>query len=164
MKIAPLTAAIAENNRQYPSNAVQHVLVHSGQHYDPMLSDRFFQELGIPDPDYHLDVGSGSNVNPVGATMIDFEPVLLKERPDWVIVVGDVNATCACSLTGKKHQFRVAHIEAGLRSNNWSMPEEVNRVVTDRLSDLLFTTCRFTNENLAKEGVPAEKIAWSATS
>lgn len=158
MKIAPLAAAVAKQNRHNPGNAVQHVLVHSGQHYDPTLSERFFQELRIPDPDYHLDVGSGSHAYQVGTTMIAFEPVLLKEKPDWVIVVGDVNATCACSLTAKKHQFRVAHIEAGLRSNDWSMPEEINRVVTDRLADLLFTTCRFANENLAREGVPAERI------
>jgi UDP-N-acetylglucosamine 2-epimerase (non-hydrolysing) len=91
--------------------------------------------------------------------MIEFERVLLKEKPDWVIVVGDVNATCACALTAKKHQFRVAHIEAGLRSNDWSMPEEINRVVTDRLSDLLFTTCRFANANLAQECVPSERVA-----
>ena len=159
MKIAPLVAAVAEQNRRNPGKTVQHILVHTGQHYDPMLSDRFFHELRIPDPDYHLDIGSGSHAYQVGTTMISFEPVLLKEKPDWVIVVGDVNATCACSLTAKKHQFRVAHIEAGLRSNDWSMPEEVNRVVTDRLSDLLFTTCRFANDNLAREGVPTEKIA-----
>ena len=159
MKIAPLVAEVAEHNRQHPDAPVQHVLVHSGQHYDPMLSSDFFEELGIPSPDYHLDVGSGSHAYQVGMTMIGFEKVLLEEKPDWVIVVGDVNATCACSLTAKKHQFRVAHIEAGLRSNDWSMPEEINRVVTDRLSDLLFTTCRFADANLTLEGVVPEKIA-----
>ncbi len=159
MKIAPLVAAVATHNRQHPNAPVKHVLVHSGQHYDPTLSSRFFEELGIPDPDYHLEVGSGSHAYQVGMTMIGFETVLLKEKPDWVIVVGDVNATSACSLTAKKHQFRVAHIEAGLRSHDWSMPEEVNRVVTDRLSDLLFTTCRFANANLASEGVVPGKIA-----
>jgi UDP-N-acetylglucosamine 2-epimerase (non-hydrolysing) len=158
MKIAPLVAAVADHNRQNPQATVHHVLVHTGQHYDPMLSERFFQELGIPEPDHYLDIGSGSHAYQVGMTMIGFEPVLLSEKPDWVIVVGDVNAACACSLTAKKHQFRVAHIEAGLRSNDWAMPEEINRVVTDRLSDLLFTTCQFANENLAKEGVAAEKI------
>ena len=159
MKIAPLVAAVTAHNRQHPNATVQHVLVHSGQHYDPTLSGRFFEELGIPDPDYHLEVGSGSHAYQVGMTMIGFETVLLKEKPDWVIVVGDVNATSACSLTAKKHQFRVAHIEAGLRSHDWSMPEEVNRVVTDRLSDLLFTTCRFANANLALEGAAPDKIA-----
>ena len=158
MKIAPLVAAVGRNNGTRGANAVKHVLVHSGQHYDPALSTRFFAELGIPDPDYHLEVGSGSHAYQVGQTMIEFEKVLLAEAPDWVIVVGDVNATCACSITAKKHQFRVAHIEAGLRSNDWAMPEEINRVVTDRLSDLLFTTCRFANENLAAEGVAPERI------
>lgn len=158
MKIAPLAVAVRDHNMKWPHKPVQHVLVHSGQHYDPALSSRFFQELGIPDPDYHLEVGSGSHAYQVGTTMIAFETVLLKEKPDWVIVVGDVNATCACALTAKKHQFRVAHVEAGLRSNDWAMPEEVNRVVTDRLSDLLFTTCKFANANLAGEGVAAEKI------
>ncbi|MEO8385758.1 MAG: UDP-N-acetylglucosamine 2-epimerase (non-hydrolyzing) [Betaproteobacteria bacterium] len=159
MKIAPLSAAVAAHNRNRPGAPIRHVLVHSGQHYDPTLSSRFFRELGIPIPDYHLEVGSGSHAYQVGMTMIGFEKVLLVERPDWVIVVGDVNATSACSITAKKHQFRVAHIEAGLRSNDWSMPEEVNRVVTDRLSDVLFTTCRFANANLAREGVPSHKIA-----
>lgn len=159
MKIAPLAAAIDAHNARAPSRAVKHVLVHSGQHYDPSLSSRFFDELGIPSPDYHLEVGSGTHAYQVGTTMIEFEPVLLAERPDWVVVVGDVNATCACSLTAKKHQFKVAHIEAGLRSNDWTMPEEINRVVTDRLSDLLFTTCKFANRNLATEGVAPEKIA-----
>ncbi len=159
MKIAPLVAAVARHNAARPGAAVRHVLVHSGQHYDPALSTRFFEELGIPDPDYHLEVGSGSHAYQVGQTMIEFEKVMLAEAPDWVIVVGDVNATCACSITAKKHQFRVAHIEAGLRSNDWAMPEEINRVVTDRLSDLLFTTCRFANENLAAEGVAPERVA-----
>ncbi len=112
----------------------------------------------IPAPDHHLGVGSGSHAYQVGTTMIEFERVLLSEKPDWVIVVGDVNATCACAITAKKHQFPVAHIEAGLRSNDWSMPEEINRVVTDRLADLLFTTCRFANENLASEGTSATRI------
>ena len=159
MKIAPFCAAVAAHNDRHPDAPVRHVLVHSGQHYDASLSERFFSELGIPAPDHHLGVGSGSHAYQVGTTMIEFEKVLLAEAPDWVIVAGDVNATCACSLTAKKHQFRVAHIEAGLRSDDWSMPEEINRVVTDRLSDLLLTTCRFANANLARECVPAEKIA-----
>jgi UDP-N-acetylglucosamine 2-epimerase (non-hydrolysing) len=159
MKIAPLAHAVAAHNARSPERRVEHALVHTGQHYDPSLSDRFFQELGIPNPDHHLEVGSGTHAYQVGMTMIGFEPVMLSAKPDWVVVVGDVNATCACSLTAKKHQIRVAHIEAGLRSNDWAMPEEVNRVVTDRLSDLLLTTCRFADENLAREGVPPEKIA-----
>lgn len=158
MKIAPLVAAIAEHNKANSSQQIQHVLVHSGQHYDPTLSGRFFDELGIPSPDHHLDVGSGSHAYQVGQTMIEFEPVLLQERPDWVVVVGDVNAACACALTAKKHEFKVAHIESGLRSKDWAMPEEINRVVTDRLSDLLFTTCQFANANLAKEGTESDRV------
>jgi UDP-N-acetylglucosamine 2-epimerase (non-hydrolysing) len=154
MKIAPFVKAVADHNAARPDAPVRHVLVHSGQHYDPTLSERFFDELGIPAPDHHLNVGSGSHAHQVGMTMIGFEKVLLEEAPDWVVVVGDVNAACACALTAKKHWFRVAHIEAGLRSGDWSMPEETNRVVADRLSDLLFTTCRFADENLAREGVP----------
>jgi UDP-N-acetylglucosamine 2-epimerase (non-hydrolysing) len=158
MKIAPFVAAITAHNNKLGTPPIQHVLVHSGQHYDPALSERFFEELGIPHPDHHLNVGSGSHAYQVGTTMIEFEHVLLKEKPDWVIVVGDVNAACACALTAKKHEFKVAHIESGLRSNDWSMPEEINRVVTDRLADLLFTTCRFANENLVGEGVAAHRI------
>ena len=159
MKIAPFVAAINVHNRLHPDNPVQNILVHSGQHYDPTLSSRFFEELGIPNPDHHLNVGSGSHAYQVGTTMIEFERVLLSEKPDWVIVVGDVNAACACALTAKKHQVRVAHIESGLRSNDWAMPEEINRVVTDRISDLLFTTCRFANANLVQEGIAGARIA-----
>lgn len=157
MKIAPFVAELDRIRRLHDLD-LSHVLVHTGQHYDPSLSDRFFEELGIPAPTHHLEVGSGTHAYQVGMTMIKFEPVLLEERPDWVIVVGDVNAACACSLTAKKHQFRVAHIEAGLRSNDWSMPEEINRVVTDRLSDLLFTTCDFSGANLRAEGVAENRI------
>src|SRR5262249_32976721 len=119
--------------------------------------------VGVPEPDHHLAVGSGSHAYQIGTTMIAFEKVLLLERPEWVIVVGDVNAVCACSIIAKKHHFKVAHIEAGLRSRDWAMPEEINRVVADRLSDLLFTTCRFADENLAREGVPAEQAVRGAT-
>jgi UDP-N-acetylglucosamine 2-epimerase (non-hydrolysing) len=158
MKIAPFIRAVERNNAS-GSLHIEHVLVHTGQHFDSNMSDTFFSNLKIPVPDHHLGIGSGSHAYQVGQTMIEFEKVLLEERPDWVVVVGDVNATCACSLTAKKHQVLVAHIEAGLRSHDWAMPEEINRVVTDRLSDLLFTTCRFADENLRKEGVPDERIA-----
>lgn len=158
MKIAPFVAAVDDHNRRHPERRVEHVLVHTGQHYDPMLSARFFEELGVPEPDHHLAVGSGSHAYQIGTTMIAFEKVLLLERPDWVIVVGDVNAVCACSIISKKHHFKVAHIEAGLRSRDEAMPEEINRVVADRLCELLFTTCRFADENLAREGVPAERV------
>ena len=152
MKVAPFCRALKAHK------GVKHVLVHTGQHYDVKMSEQFFQELGIPKPDVNLGIGSGSHAEQVGRTMIEFEKVLKKEKPDWVVVLGDVNATCACSITAKKEHIKVAHIEAGLRSRDMDMPEEINRLVTDRLSDLLFTPDRLSNQNLKEEGVPASKI------
>ena len=152
MKVAPFCRALKAHK------GVKHVLVHTGQHYDVKMSEQFFKELGIPKPDVNLGIGSGSHAEQVGRTMIEFEKVLKKERPDWVVVLGDVNATCACSITAKKEHIKVAHIEAGLRSRDMDMPEEINRLVTDRLSDLLFTPDRLSNQNLKDEGVPASKI------
>ena len=119
---------------------------------------RLFQDLGIPEADIHLGIGSGSHAEQVARTMIEFEKVLRAERPDWVVLVGDVNATIACSITAKKECIRVAHIEAGLRSGDLAMPEEINRMVTDRLSDLLFTPDRVSSANLRAEGVPEAGI------
>ena len=152
MKIAPLCRALKAHK------GVKHVLVHTGQHYDVKMSEQFFKELGIPNPDVNLGIGSGTHAEQVGRTMIEFEKVLKSEKPDWVVVVGDVNATCACSITAKKEHIRVAHVEAGLRSGDLDMPEEINRLVTDRLSDLLLTPDRISNANLRKEGVPPSKI------
>ena len=152
MKVAPFCRALKAHK------GVKHVLVHTGQHYDVKMSEQFFKELGIPKPDVNLGIGSGSHAEQVGRTMIEFEKVLKKEKPDWVVVLGDVNATCACSITAKKEHIKVAHIEAGLRSRDMDMPEEINRLVTDRLSDLLFTPDRLSNQNLKDEGVPASKI------
>ena len=152
MKVAPFCRALKAHK------GVKHVLVHTGQHYDVKMSEQFFKELGIPNPDVNLGIGSGSHAEQVGRTMIEFEKVLKKVRPDWVVVLGDVNATCACSITAKKEHIKVAHIEAGLRSRDMDMPEEINRLVTDRLSDLLFTPDRLSNRNLKDEGVPASKI------
>ncbi len=154
MKAAPFCKPLA----QYPE--VKHILVHTGQHYDVRMSDSFFVDLGIPEPDYHLNIGSGSHAEQVGKTMIEFEKVVKKENPDWIVVIGDVNATCACSIVAKKEHVKLAHIEAGLRSGDMDMPEEVNRLVTDRLADLLFTPDRISNSNLAREGVPESKIAF----
>lgn len=151
MKIAPLVRALH-------GRAVEHILVHTGQHYDHEMSQAFFEELQIPSPDLNLGVGSGSYAYQLGQTMIEFEKALLKTKPDWVVVVGDVNATAACSVIARKHQSRVAHIEAGLRSHDWEMPEEINRVVTDRVSNLLLTTDSFADDNLCREGVPAAAI------
>ncbi len=158
MKIAPFIKAIENYNDSPESKNITHILVHTGQHYDDRMSKAFFKNLGIPDADINLGIGSGSHAEQVGNTMIAFEKVLLDEKPDWVIVVGDVNATLACSVTAKKLHIKVCHIEAGLRSGDERMPEEINRLVTDRLSDLLLTPDQLSIENLAKEGVPNRKI------
>ncbi|MDD5727901.1 MAG: UDP-N-acetylglucosamine 2-epimerase (non-hydrolyzing) [Victivallales bacterium] len=152
MKIAPLCREL----KKYPD--IEHILVHTGQHYDDKMSQSFFRALNIPEADINLGIGSGSHAEQVGKTMIAFEKVLQQERPDWVIVVGDVNATCACSITARKENVRVAHIEAGLRSFDMGMPEEINRLVTDRLADLLFTPDNISGRNLRNEGTPEEKI------
>lgn len=158
MKIAPFCKAIDTHNSKNPNNPILHVLVHTGQHYDVRMSESFFEALGIPDPDINLEVGSGSHAEQVGNTMMEFEKVLLDEQPDWVVVVGDVNATLACSVTAKKLNIKVCHIEAGLRSGDMAMPEEINRLVTDRLSDLLLTPDRMSNENLRQEGVAENRM------
>lgn len=157
MKIAPFIKAISTHN-QIEENKIEHILVHTGQHYDDRMSKAFFTALSIPDADINLGIGSGSHAEQVGNTMIAFEKVLLDEKPDWVIVLGDVNATLACSVTAKKLHIKVCHIEAGLRSHDEYMPEEINRLVTDRLSDLLLTPDLLSIENLKKEGVPDSKI------
>ena len=160
MKIAPFIKAIDKHNAglQSSSGKVEHILVHTGQHYDLRMSESFFSALGIPDPDINLEVGSGSHAEQVGHTMMAFEKVLKEHKPDWVVVVGDVNATLACSVTAKKECIKVCHIEAGLRSGDLSMPEEINRLVTDRLSDLLLTPDQISSDNLRKEGTQEDKI------
>jgi len=158
MKIAPFIRAIENYNNN--GIAVEHILVHTGQHYDDRMSKAFFEALDIPNADINLGVGSGSHAEQVGNTMIAFEKVLEKEKPDWVVVVGDVNATLACSVTAKKLNIKVCHIEAGLRSGDMTMPEEINRLVTDRLSDLLLIPDRISGKNLKNEGVPDDKIAF----
>ncbi len=153
MKIAPIMAAMA----QQPAIRKQ-ILVHTGQHYDENMSRVFFEDLQLPQPDVYLGVGSGSHAQQTARVMMAFEPVLLEHNPDWVVVVGDVNSTLACALVAAKLGIRVAHVEAGLRSFDWTMPEEINRVLTDRLSDMLFTTEPSGTENLRREGIPKEKI------
>jgi len=157
MKIAPFIRAVEEYNRIH-RNLINHILVHTGQHYDIRMSEAFFKALDIPEPDINLEIGSGSHAEQLGHTMIEFEKVLLNEKPDWVVVVGDVNATLSCSVVTKKLNTKLCHIEAGLRSGDMTMPEEINRLVTDRLSDLLFTPDLLSSENLRKEGTPEEKI------
>jgi UDP-N-acetylglucosamine 2-epimerase (non-hydrolysing) len=152
MKIAPIVDAMKA------TPGVNGVLVHTGQHYDAGMSDVFFTDLGIPKPDVHLGIGSGSHAEQTARVMMAFEKICLEEKPDMILVVGDVNSTMACTLVGAKLLIPVAHVEAGLRSGDRAMPEEVNRLVTDALADLLFTTSRDADENLAREGVPKEKI------
>ena len=160
MKIAPLIWCIRAHN-QSPANGSVKIdcrLVHTGQHYDAQMSQVFFDELGIPSPDFNLEVGSGTHAAQTAEIMKRFEPVCAAEKPDWVIVVGDVNSTMACTLVAAKMGTRVAHVEAGLRSFDRTMPEEINRLVTDSLADLLLTPSEDANANLRREGVPDSKI------
>ncbi|MBC7981821.1 UDP-N-acetylglucosamine 2-epimerase (non-hydrolyzing) [Candidatus Parcubacteria bacterium] len=154
IKIAPL---IREINRR-PELGIEFRLVHTGQHYDEKLSGVFFNELQIPLPHANLLVGSGSQAEQTGRIMIEFEKDLMNNPTDIVIVVGDVNSTMACAIVAKKLQVKVVHIEAGIRSFDYTMPEEVNRVVTDALADYFFTTSSFANENLLKQGVDPARI------
>jgi len=152
MKIAPLI----EETQRFPD--IHQTLLHTGQHYDDKMSQIFFDELGIPQPDIYLGVGSGSHAEQTARVMVAFEKILLEDRPEVVVVVGDVNSTLACAITAAKLRAPVAHVEAGLRSFDRGMPEEINRIVTDALSDFLFTTSRDAGKNLQNESVPAEKI------
>lgn len=153
MKIAPIIEAM----KLYPER-VEHILVHTGQHYDEKMSKKFFGDLALPKPDIDLGIGSGSHSVQTARIMMAFEKVCLAEEPDLVIVVGDVNSTLACTLTAKKLGIKVAHVEAGLRSRDMTMPEEINRLCTDVICDYLFTTDPIAGENLRKEGVGEEKI------
>jgi UDP-N-acetylglucosamine 2-epimerase (non-hydrolysing) len=156
MKVAPLIEALKSTQAIHPRLEV--LLVHTGQHYDEQMSRAFFNDLGLPRPDVDLEVGSGTHAEQTGRVMIAFEALLLERKPDWVVVVGDVNSTVACALAAKKLCIKVAHVEAGLRSRDWTMPEEVNRVVTDVLCDALFTTDTLASENLEREGVDPCRI------
>jgi len=159
MKIAPIIRAIrAHKDRSAGRSTIESLLVHTGQHYDDKMSDIFFRELNIPAPDISLEVGSGSHAEQTARIMMAFEPVCLREAPDWVVVVGDVNSTMACTLVASKLGIKVAHVEAGLRSFDRTMPEEINRLVTDALADLLLTPSPDADENLKREGIPPSKI------
>jgi UDP-N-acetylglucosamine 2-epimerase (non-hydrolysing) len=153
MKVAPIVEAM----RQRPEEFAPLVL-HTGQHYDAQMSDAFFNDLGLPKPDVYLGVGSGSHAMQTAAVMESFEPIVLAEKPDWVLVVGDVNSTLACALVCAKLGVRVAHVEAGLRSRDRTMPEEINRILTDQLADLLLTPSQDGDANLRAEGIPDERI------
>jgi UDP-N-acetylglucosamine 2-epimerase (non-hydrolysing) len=153
MKVAPIYAEMRRRPDEFEA-----LIVHTGQHYDAAMSDAFFADLGMPQPDIHLGVGSGSHAVQTAKIMTAFEPVVLEQKPDWLVVVGDVNSTIACALVCSKLGVKVAHVEAGLRSRDRAMPEEINRILTDAIADLLLTTSQDADANLANEGVPAEKV------
>ncbi|HYX43304.1 MAG TPA: UDP-N-acetylglucosamine 2-epimerase (non-hydrolyzing), partial [Pyrinomonadaceae bacterium] len=153
MKVAPIVAAMRRRAREF-----QPLVVHTGQHYDAQMSAAFFRDLDLPEADIHLGVGSASHAAQTANVMLRFEPVVTQEKPDWVVVVGDVNSTLACALVCAKLQVKVAHVEAGLRSRDRTMPEEINRVLTDQIADLLLTPSPDADENLRAEGIPTERI------
>ena len=153
MKVAPIVAAMRRRAHEF-----QTILVHTGQHYDAAMSEAFFRDLEIPEPDIDLGVGSASHAVQTAGIIQAFEPYLLSQKPDWIVVVGDVNSTVACALVCAKLDVRVAHVEAGLRSRDRTMPEEINRVLTDQIADLLLTPSLDANENLRAEGIPEERI------
>jgi UDP-N-acetylglucosamine 2-epimerase (non-hydrolysing) len=152
MKVAPLWHALSATSEFAP------MLVHTGQHYDPAMSGDILRDLGLPDPEVHLGIGSGSHAEQTGRVMIEYGKIAEKERPDWLIVVGDVNSTVAAALVGAKLGIRTVHLEAGLRSRDRTMPEEINRIATDAVSDVLWTPSPEADRNLLAEGVPAERI------
>jgi UDP-N-acetylglucosamine 2-epimerase (non-hydrolysing) len=152
MKVAPLYHELKDANWCHPR------IVHTGQHYDADMSDAFFRDLGLPEPDFHLGVGSGSQATQTAGVMVAYEKLCLENRPAWVIVVGDVNSTMACAIVAAKIHIPVAHLEAGLRSRDRTMPEEINRLVTDTISDVLWTPSEDADANLRAEGVPPERI------
>ena len=156
MKIGPIIDAIRD--RSHAGEGLEQFLVHTGQHYDRQLSALFFEQLGIPAPDVNLEVGSGSHAVQTAEIMTRFEPVCLEKKPSHVLVVGDVNSTIACALVAAKLGIRIIHVEAGLRSFDRTMPEEINRILTDAIADELFTTEQSANENLKREGIPDSKV------
>ncbi len=153
MKVAPVVEAMRRRGAEFAPS-----VVHTGQHYDARMSDAFFRDLSLPEPDVYLGVGSGSHAAQTARVMELFEPVVVREKPDWVVVVGDVNSTLACALVCAKLGVPVAHVEAGLRSRDRTMPEEINRLLTDQLADLLLTPSADADRNLLAEGIPAERI------
>jgi len=153
MKVAPLVAAMERRAHEFQS-----ILVHTGQHYDAAMADAFFRDLEMPEPDIDLGVGSASHAVQTAGIIQAFEPYVINEKPDWVLVVGDVNSTMACSIVCAKLDVKVAHVEAGLRSRDRTMPEEINRLLTDQIADLLLTPSLDANENLRAEGIPDERI------
>ena len=158
MKIAPIHRAFQKYKKENPEVRLEHLICHTGQHYDENMSRIFFEDLEMPQPDFYLGIGSGSHAEQTAKIMIEFEKILLSEKPDLIIVVGDVNSTIACSLVAVKLNIKVAHVEAGLRSFDRNMPEEINRLLTDSIADYLFVTEKSGLENLINEGVPKKKV------
>jgi UDP-N-acetylglucosamine 2-epimerase (non-hydrolysing) len=156
MKIAPIIKALTASRAQ--GGSLQHRLIHTGQHYDKAMSGGFFEQLGIPEPDVNLEVGSGTQAEQTAAIMVRYEKALIEKRSDLCLVVGDVTSTMACSIVARKLGVPVAHVEGGIRSGDWSMPEEINRVVTDSISNWFFTTSATANENLRRAGVADERV------
>jgi len=156
MKIAPIIKAIIKHNQT--GNEIKYRLVHTGQHYDKAMSGDFFEQLGIPNPDVNLECGGGSQAEQTAAIMVKFEKELMENKPNVVLVVGDVTSTMACTITAKKLCVDVVHVEAGIRSGDMTMPEEINRIVTDSICDHFFTTSEIANNNLLAQQVGNERI------
>jgi UDP-N-acetylglucosamine 2-epimerase (non-hydrolysing) len=156
MKIAPIIDAI--NEARSKGNNIGFRLVHTGQHYDKNMSDSFFEQLGIPEPDINLGAGGGTQAEQAAAIMVGYEKLLINEKSDLCLVVGDVTSTMACAIAAQKLHVPVAHVEAGIRSGDWTMPEEINRMVTDSITNYFFTTTEIANNNLRKSGVEEERI------
>jgi UDP-N-acetylglucosamine 2-epimerase (non-hydrolysing) len=158
MKIAPIIEAINEATATGEDIAFR--LIHTGQHYDKKMSGAFFEQLGIPEPHVNLEAGGGTQAEQTAAIMVRYEQLLMQQKPDFTLVVGDVTSTMACAITAQKMHVKVVHVEAGIRSGDWTMPEEINRLVTDSISNYFFTTTEAAGENLKKSGVAEERIFW----
>jgi UDP-N-acetylglucosamine 2-epimerase (non-hydrolysing) len=158
IKIAPITHAI--QNAQKLGKKIDFRLIHTGQHYDKNMSDSFFEQLDIPLPDINLGAGGGTQAEQTAAIMIGYEKIIFEKKPNLCLVVGDVTSTMACAITAQKLNIQVAHVEAGIRSGDWTMPEEINRMVTDSITNFFFTTTEIANDNLRKNGVSEDRIFW----
>ena len=158
MKIAPIIHAIDDHNLQHPDQSIQYRLIHTGQHYDQKMSESFFEQLNIPRPDVNLEVGSGTQAYQGGTIMMRYEQALEEWKPKLCLVVGDVTSTMACAIVAKKARIKLAHVEGGIRSKDMTMPEEINRIVTDSIADYFFTTSENANNNLKNEGISDDQI------
>jgi UDP-N-acetylglucosamine 2-epimerase (non-hydrolysing) len=156
VKIAPIIREL--RGRREKGSSIQYRLIHTGQHYDDRMSGMFFEQLGIPAPDVNLEVGSGTHAQQTASVMVAYEQMLLKARSDLCLVVGDVNSTVACAIAAQKLNIKVAHVEAGIRSGDWTMPEEINRILTDSISNYCFTTSKTAGQNLRRSGIESDRI------